>query len=115
MRTKLRKSPRVFEVKGHKVRDYGKVYLGDGEMISFVTASGRECDFAARDWGFYLGPSINSRLKKEGFKVALVANEKGQLYLNAVEKNRIRDFKKYLKTNQKNRIICWLDEWRIGK
>ena len=115
MRTKLKKNPRVFEVKGHKVKDYGKIYLGDGEMVSFVTASGKECDFAAKDWGFYLGPSVNSRLKKEGFKVALVANEQGQLYVNAVERERIGNFKKYLKTNQNNRVVYWLDEWRIWK
>lgn len=111
MKTKFRKTPRVFEVKGHKVRDYGKIYLDDGEMISFVTKSGKECDFAAKEWGFYLGPSVNSRLVKEGFKVALVVNEQGQLYVHAVEKGKIKDFKKYLKTNQNNKIICWLDEW----
>jgi hypothetical protein len=111
MKTKLKKKPRVFEVKGHKIKDYGKVYLENDEMISFVTASGKECDFAAKDWGFYLGPSVNNRLKNEGFRVALVVNEQGQLYVHAVEKEKIEDFKKYLKSHQINRIICWLDEW----
>ena len=110
MRLKLKGEPRVFEVKGVKIKDYGKIYLGHDEMVSFVTKSKRECDFAAKEWGFYLGPSINSRLKKEGFKVALVLNEKGQLYVNAVEKDKIAKFKKYLKTNQNNKVICWLDE-----
>lgn len=111
MRLALRKKPRVFEVKGVKIRDWGKVYLKDGEMVSFVTKSKRECDFAAKSWGFYLGPSLNSRLKKEGFKVALVVNEKDQLYIHAVEKDKIGEFRKYLKTNQNNKIICWMDEW----
>lgn len=111
MKIKLNKKPRIFHVKKFKIKDFGKIYLDAGEMVSFVTKDGRECDFTSKDWGFYLGPSLNSRLKKEGFKVALVLNEAGQLYVNAVEKNKIKLFKKYLKTNQNIQIICWLDEW----
>ncbi len=114
MKTKLKKQPRIFEFKGIRIKDWGKIYLGDDEMVSFVTKSGRECDFAAKNWGFYLGPSVNSRLKKEGFKVALVLNEQGQLYVHAVEKGKMDYFKKYLKHNQNNKIICWLDEWIKG-
>jgi len=111
MKMKIKRKPRIFEVKKFKIKDYGKIYLSDGEMVSFVTDSGRECDFAAKEWGFYLGPSLNSRLKKEGFKVALVVNEHNQLYVMAVEQDKIKAFKKYLSTNQDNRILCWLDEW----
>lgn len=111
MKIKLKKEPRVFEVKGVKIKDYGKIYLNKDEMVSFVTESGRECDFAAKEWGYYLGPSLNGRLRREGFKVALVLNKEGQLYVNAVEIDKIKSFEKYLKTNQNNKIICWLDEW----
>lgn len=111
MKLLLKENPRRFCVKGLNIRDFGKIYLNDGEMVSFATESGKECDFTATKWGFYLGPSVNSRLKKEGFKVALVLNEQGQLYVNAVENDKINEFKKYLKTNQNNKIICWLDEW----
>ena len=111
MKVKFKEKPRIFEVKGVTIRDYGKIYLNDDEMVSFVTKSGRECDVTAKEWGFYLGPSLNSRLKREGFKVALVLNELGQLYVNAVEVDKVKLFKRYLKTNQRNRIICWLVEW----
>jgi len=111
MKTSFKRKPRIFQVKGHMVKDFGKIYLNEGEMVSFVTKSGKECDFAAKDWGFYLGPSLNSRLKNQGFKVALVLNEQGQLYVHAVEKDKIKNFKRYLKSNKNNRIICWLDEW----
>lgn len=114
MKTKFNKNPRVFEVKGHKVKDYGKIFLDDGEMVSFVTKSGKECDFAAREWGFYLGPSLNSRLKNQGFKAALVLNERGQLYILAVESKKIAIFKNYAKNNQDIKILCWLDEWIIS-
>jgi len=111
MKTRLKKKPRIFEVKGHKIKDFGKIFLNDGEIVSFVTKSKKECDFAAKEWGFYLGPSVNSRLKNEGFKTALALNEKGQLYVFAVEKEKMGVFKKYSKKNQDIKILCWLDEW----
>ena len=111
MKLNLKKKPRIFEFKNVRIKDFGKIRLAKDEMVTFVTKSGKECDFAAKDWGFYLGPSVNSRLKRQGFKVALVVNEQGQLYVHAVEKGKMAAFKKYLKTNQNNRILCWLDEW----
>jgi hypothetical protein len=114
MKTRINNNPRVFEVKKCKIKDYGKIYLNDDEMVSFVTKSGKECDFTAKDWGFYLGPSVNDRLRKEGFKVALVLNDKGQLYVNALEGEKLSEFKKYL-VKQNSKVISWLDELNIGK
>jgi len=111
MRTRFRAKPRLFEHKGHTICDLGKIYLADGEMVTFVTPSGRECDFTAKEWGFYLGPSLNSRLRKEGFKVALVLNEAGQIYVLAVERDKVVRFRSYLARGQNLTILCWLDEW----
>ena len=111
METKFKNKPRVFKVKNHSIIDLGKIYLDSNEMISFVTKDGRECDFAAKEWGFYLGPSLNSRLKGEGFKTALAINENNQLYVLAVEKDKIDLFRNYLKDNQEIKILSWLDEW----
>lgn len=111
MKLDLQEKPRVFKVNETKIMDYGKIHLREDEMVSFVTQNGRECDFTAKSWGFYLGPSLNSRLKNQGFKVALVLNEQGQLYVNAVEKDKIELFNKYLTRNQNSKILCWLDEW----
>ncbi len=111
MKLDLRDIPRIFKVKETQVKDLGKILLENTEMVTFVTPDGAECDFAAKDWGFYLGPSLNSRLKDQGFKVALVLNEHGQIYVNAVEKDKIDRFKAYLTTNQNSRLLCWLDEW----
>lgn len=111
MRSELKEYPRIFGVKGHEIKDFGKIFLDAGEMVSFRTKSGKEYDFIAKEWGFYATPSVNSRLKKEGFKTALVMNENNQLYVMAVEENKISEFKKYLKESQDNRIICWLDQF----
>lgn len=111
MRTDLKETPRIFEIKKFSIKDFGKIFLNDSEMVSFVTQSGKEFDFTAKSWGFYATPSVNSRLKNEGFKTALVVNENNQLYIMAVEKERMDAFFEYLKDEQENRILCWLDEW----
>ena len=111
MKLDIKKEPRIFEVKGHKVEDCGKITLEPNEMISFRTKTGKEYDFTAKEWGFYATPSVNSRLKIEGFKTALVANENNQLYVMAVENDKLHEFKSYLKSNQDNKIICWLDDF----
>jgi len=111
MRLELKDEPRTFGVKGHEIKDFGKISLAYDEMISFKTENGKEYDFVAKEWGFYASPSINSRLKNEGFKTALVVNDNNQLYVMAVEEDKIEIFKSYLKENQDNRIICWLDNF----
>ena len=80
-------------------------------MVSLVDSDQRECDFVAREWGFYLGPSLNDRLVREGFKVGLVHNEHNQLYVTAVRKDKISIFLKYLSDGQSHTLLCWLDEW----
>ena len=80
-------------------------------MVSMVSPGGKECDFTAMSWGFYLAPSINVRLRNQGFKVALVINQQGKLFLNAVEIDKMALFEGYLQTNQESKVLCWLDEW----
>lgn len=52
-------------------------------------------------------PSINGRLKREGFKIAIVKNETGKIYIMAVEKEKKIQFKKYC-SNQKQKILNWI-------
>ena len=114
MDLQIKDAPRQFAVNEFTVYDYGKVGLNPWEMISVVTGSGLECDITMTDWGMYLGPSLNGRLKKEGFKTALVINEFGKIFVNAVEQNKIDDFKKYIQS-ENSRVVCWLDEWLADK
>ena len=116
MHSDLTANPRIFSVpqSGGSIHDYGKLHLASNEMISLKTASGRECDITAKSWGYYLGPSLNGRLKKEGFKSALVANEQGKIFLHVVESEKLEEFKKYLGEQPGSRILCWLDEWQDG-
>ena len=111
MKLDIKETPREFKVKKFVIKDYGKIYLEAGEMLSFVTQSGKEFDFTAKKWGFYATPSVNSRLKNQGFKTALVTNENNQLYVMVVEKDKLTDFLEYLKDEQNHSVVCWIDEW----
>ena len=92
-----------------ELSDCGKIYLKPDEQVSFMTSDGKEHDFCAKSWGFYATPSVNRRLKKEGFKTALVKNSLGHVFIMVVDKNKLKGFKAYLQSD-KNQIVQWLDE-----
>lgn len=113
LKTEFKAEPREFRLKDYLCRDHGTITLvpeddRTHELVTFRTASGRECDFSATLWGFYLGPSLNSRLKNEGFRSALMTNGQGQVYVVAIEEDRMEQFEAYMKQNEA-RVVLWLD------
>ena len=111
MKTEFKSKPRIFDVNGTDLKDFGKIILAENEMVSLLSNGGKEIDITAKSWGYYLGPSLNARLVKEGYKAALVLNQYNKIFLMVVEKTKMEGFKNYLKDNQDNRILCWVDEW----
>ena len=109
MKPELKAQPRKFEVKGRWISDYGKVHLEPWEMVSIVRDGVHECDVAATDWGLYLAPSLNARLRDNGYRTALVRNPQGRLYLNAVLVDRVDAFFQYLK-EEESELVTWLAE-----
>ena len=113
MKIHLYEKPRVFHIKEGNVTisDYGKINLEPNELVSFRTPSGSECDFVAKEWGFYPTSSPNNRMKKEGFKTALVRNKNNKIQLNVVEEDKMDLYKSYLLSHYVPlKIVCWLDE-----
>lgn len=111
MKAKFRKKARIFNVSGANIHDFGQIHLDENEMISLLSDAGKVIDITAKVWGYYLGTSLNVRLAEEGYKTALVINKKNKLFVMVVDIDKIEKFKTYLKDNQDNRILCWLDEW----
>lgn len=109
MKLELKESPREFAVGSVSIRDWGRIQLDAREMVTIGTLSGRDCDITATDWGFYLGSSLNARLRREGFKVALVRNSLDKFFINVVEKDKVSLFEEYL-IQEKSRVVTWLDE-----
>tara|TARA_X000000950_G_C13724988_1_gene581839 strand:+ start:627 stop:950 length:324 start_codon:yes stop_codon:yes gene_type:complete len=107
MKVKFLKKPRLFNIGNVTLKDCGKILLNNDEIVTFQTTSKKKYDFTSKEWGFYITSSINSRLKKEGFKIALVKNKKGKIYLMAVEKEKKKNFNIYC-VEQKLKILNWL-------
>ena len=103
--------PRPFVVgikKKITIKDMGTVYLAPNEQLTFITENKNRYDIARKNWGFYATPSINSRLKKEDFKTALVKNTLNRVFVMIVEKKNMSIFKKYLNRESYN-LVAWLD------
>lgn len=104
--------PRVFLVGADKtvgISDCGRIQLDADEQVTFVTSSGKQHDFTAKAWGFYTTPSVNGRLKDQGFKTALVRNQGGRVYVMTVERERLDEFSAYI-TTEGMVVEEWLDE-----
>ena len=110
--------PRKFNAGSNQqicIEQCADVYLKDNEQVTFVSENGSEYDVAKKDWGYYPFPSINSRLKRNSYKVALVMNKNDKkLFILIVDKNRVKSFIKYIKKN-KSKIIMWFDEKGLKK
>ena len=84
MKNLLKSKPREFSVGEITIKDYGQIKLEAWEMVSLMNKRGSQCDLTATDWGFYLGGSVNDRMSREGYKVCVVKNRYGKIYINAV-------------------------------
>ena len=112
MKITAKEPPRRFTVGARAdivISDMGDIHLIPDEQVTFVTESGMRHDFARKDWGYYVTSSINGRLKREGFKTALVENENGQIYVMTVEPAYRDKFDSYCRS-EKQRVLSWLDE-----
>lgn len=94
------------------IRDCGELWLEPNEMVTMMSPDGLRHDFTAKNWGFYATPSVNGRLKSEGFKTALVRNLKGYVYVMCVAKSSIEEFEAYCRHEQQS-VLEWLDEREI--
>lgn len=114
MKLEIAAAPRRFEVDGVRLSDWGAVRLEPDEMLTLRSPGGRDCDITAKRWGYYLGPSLNGRLRGQGYRTALVANADDKLFVMVVDQARIEEFQRYLEAGGGHRILRWLDEWFEG-
>lgn len=94
------------------IADCGHIYLEANEQITFVSANGKEYDFCAKSWGFYATPSINKRLRDQGYKTALVRNVEGKLFIMVVMQEAFQEFDAYIK-QESCQIVEWLDQRKL--
>jgi len=91
------------------ITDCGAIILEPDEMVTLIDSEGSEFDITKKNWGYYATPSINKRLKHNGFKTALVVNKAGDTYIMLVKENHRNIFSEYL-SGEGSKVVCWLDE-----
>ena len=113
MKLNLTSEPRKFcPKKGSdiEISDYGSILLAPDEMVTFVSQDGAELDFAAKNWGYYPIPSVNGRLKENGYKTAVVRNSvTKRVYVLVVESGSMEIFLEYCEA-ENCEVEFWLDE-----
>ncbi len=118
MKLNIKETPRSFKVGmdgSITLHDMGSIDLAPDEQVTFVNENGQEYDVCRKAWGYYATPSINDRLRRFGYKTALVKNAKGQGFIMLVEDGKEELFFEYLK-EEDNILVSWLDEeFELGR
>ena len=109
---RIKKKNRKFKVGLDKhfltITHKADILLKKDEMINFKFGKSN-FDFVKKNWGFYATPSIDKRLKREGFKTAIVKNSFSNIYIMVVHRSKIKTFYKYCR-DHKQKIIKWLSK-----
>jgi len=87
-----------------EISDCGDLALEDDEMVALKFAKRSHLDIVKKDWGFYGTPSLNARLKREGFLAFLSKSHEGKFYILLAHRKKMFSFKRYLK--KENHTIC---------
>ncbi len=112
MKFEPRTPPREFKVgptKAITLKDCGSMALEPDEQITFVAAEDAEFDVARKDWGFYATPSLNGRLKRFGWRSALVKSPGSLFYVLLVEPGKRDAFNRYVAAEGQT-LVAWLDD-----
>jgi hypothetical protein len=112
MKFEVKTPPRIFEVGAHNeitIADCADLDLEPNEQVTFKTASGAEYDVTRKEWGYYATPSTNGRLKRFGWRTALVKNPREQYFVFLMESGKQAEFDAYLK-DQGLSVVKWLDD-----
>ena len=112
MKAKNVDPPRKFKVglsEEIEISHCANITLEPNEQVTFVTNSGTEYDVARKEWGYYATPSTNGRLKRFGWRTALVKSPRGQYYIFLMEPGKQAEFDAYLK-EEGHSVVKWLDD-----
>ena len=105
-----KKRPRKFCVsKKNKIflKDVGKIHLNEDELLTIVSNNKKNYEICRKDWGYYATPSLNFRLKKNGFRTIL-AKQKKKFFILLIDIDKLKSFKQYAKI-ENYKIIKRLD------
>ena len=90
------------------IKDCGIIHLESDEQVTFLTALGGEYDVTKKEWGFYMGPSLNGRLSLFKLSPVLVKNRQDKFYMLLVEEGKEKSFGEYLEEQQLT-LVGWMN------
>jgi len=93
--------------KSVKLAHVADIILEEDELITFKSKENKEYDFVCKEWGYYATPSINKRLKKNGYKAALMKNQNDEFFVVIVEIEKIKLWEKYNK-EEEQLFVNWI-------
>jgi hypothetical protein len=111
MNLSRRDPPREFKVgaAGLTLFHCADVELEANEMVTFVSGQGQEYDVVRKTWGYYATPSIEGRLRTNGFRAALVQNARTiHRFVMLVDMVRVNEWLEYL-AFEGLQLLFWLD------
>ena len=104
----LKKSKKKIKIGNLTLTKTADISLLNDEFVTFNNKN-KEYDFSKKNWGYYISPSLNYRLKKNSYDIIIIKNELNRFFLCSVEKNKKKLFFNYLKKTNQN-IVCRLTE-----
>ncbi|MEM7071160.1 MAG: hypothetical protein AAF403_05310 [Pseudomonadota bacterium] len=114
MKIKENNPPRVFgPLDDIQLKDCAHLVFSKDEQITIYSEDNKSNDIVCKEWCFYLANSLNHRLKKQNYKIALVASYASsptRTYINLVDKSKMDIFNQYCK-KYNAKVICWLDDF----
>jgi len=105
---KIKKRKRKFKVGSNiTIKHVANIELNTNELITLKNKSS-EYDITKKSWGYYATPSINMRLRNNGFLTAIIKNKSTKnKFIVLVDKKKKILFKNYI--NKENiKVIKWL-------
>lgn len=107
---KLKKKIKIGKLILKKTAD---IQLLNNEFITFKDKN-KEYDFSKKNWGYYISPSLNNRLKKNSYVVVIIKNKLNRFFLCGVKKTEKKSFTSYLKETEQ-KVICKLNDKFLKK
>jgi len=103
--------PRRFNVGNAPVelRHTANLQLSPDELVTLLSPDGRELDIVSKNWGYYLTPSLQGRLKRNGMRGALMRNiVTRQLFVVVVYLEETESWRAYM-SEEDQELVMWLD------
>jgi hypothetical protein len=82
------------------ITERGQLVLENDEQILLSNGEDIPFEVCAKDWGYYIGGSLDQRMKSYGKILYLCQNSKEQRYLLLVNEKQRSQFLEYLKLNE---------------